>query len=99
MEREAVLRQKIERLKRDRAAMSLPKPSLGIEGETSPKSAPQAGSRGGHVTEDNAKPPDAKKEKASLFYELISVRVGAFEKHDAGNSCSEQAKTHHTRTA
>lgn len=77
MEREAVLRQKIECLKRDRAAISLPKPSPGVEGEMSPKTGPQAGPRGGHVTKDNAKPPDAKKEKASLFYELISVRVGA----------------------
>lgn len=63
MGREAVLRQQIEHLKRERAAICLPKPS--------------PGSRGGHVTKDNAKPPDTKKEKASLFYELISVRVGA----------------------
>lgn len=73
MERKAVLRQKIERLKRDRAAISLPKQIQ--EAEISPKTGHQAGSR--HVTKDNAKLPDTKKEKASLFYGLISVRVGA----------------------
>ncbi len=76
VEREAVLRQKIERLKRDRAAIRLPKPSPGAEGKLSPETGYQAGSRGGHVTKDNAKSSDTKKEKASLFYELISVRVG-----------------------
>ncbi|XP_051233402.1 uncharacterized protein ushbp1 [Dicentrarchus labrax] len=74
VEREAVLRQQIERLKKDRAAICLPKPSPGVEGKMSPETGHPAGSRGGHVTKDNAKPPDAKKEKASLFYELISVR-------------------------
>ncbi|XP_039984643.1 colorectal mutant cancer protein [Xiphias gladius] len=72
--REAVLRQQIECLKRDRAAISLPKPSQGAESKLSPETGHPAGSRGGHVTKDNVKPPDAKKEKASLFYELISVR-------------------------
>lgn len=68
-EREAALRQKIELLKRDREAISLPKPSSGTEAETGPRTCQQAGAR--------AKMADAKKEKASLFYELISVRVGA----------------------
>lgn len=77
MERETVLRQQIERLKRDRAALCLPKPSSGFEGKMNAETAHPAGSREGHVTKDNAKPPDIKKEKASLFYELISVRVGA----------------------
>ncbi|XP_078114752.1 colorectal mutant cancer protein isoform X2 [Sander vitreus] len=72
--REAVLRQHIEHLKRERAAICLPKPSPGVEGKMTPETGHPAGSRGGHVTKDNAKPPDAKKEKASLFYELISVR-------------------------
>ncbi|XP_032381709.1 LOW QUALITY PROTEIN: colorectal mutant cancer protein [Etheostoma spectabile] len=72
--REAVLRQQIERLKRERAAICLPKPSPGVEGKMSPETGHLDGSRGGHVTKDNAKPPDTKKEKASLFYELISVR-------------------------
>uniref|UniRef100_A0A4W6CRQ5 Usher syndrome 1C binding protein 1 n=1 Tax=Lates calcarifer TaxID=8187 RepID=A0A4W6CRQ5_LATCA len=75
--REAVLRQQIERLKRDRAAICLPKPSPAAETNLSPDTGHPAGSRGGHVTKDNVRPPDAKKEKASLFYELISVRVGA----------------------
>ncbi|KAL7396203.1 hypothetical protein ABVT39_002059 [Epinephelus coioides] len=74
VEREAVLRQQIERLKRDRAAIRLPKPNPGVEGKISPETCLPAGSRGGHVTKENAKPPDTKKEKASLFYELISVR-------------------------
>ncbi|XP_075944772.1 colorectal mutant cancer protein [Anarhichas minor] len=74
VEREAVLRQQIERLKRDRAAICRPKLSPGVEGKMSPETGHPAGSRGGHVTKDNAKPPDSKKEKASLFCELISVR-------------------------
>lgn len=69
MEREAALRQKIELLKRDREAISLPKPSPGTEAETGLRTCQQAGAR--------AKMADAKKEKASLFYELISARVEA----------------------
>ncbi|KAM3620274.1 uncharacterized protein V6R79_020798 [Siganus canaliculatus] len=71
-EQETVLRQKIQHLKRDRAAISLPKASPGPEGKVSPKTGHQAASRGGHMAKD--KPPDTKKEKASVFYELISVR-------------------------
>ncbi|KAF7657207.1 hypothetical protein LDENG_00030530 [Lucifuga dentata] len=74
VEREAALRQKIERLKKDRAAICLPKPGPGIEGKLGPDTVTTAGMRGGHVTKDNAKLPDTKKEKASLFYELFSVR-------------------------
>lgn len=77
MNREAVLRQQIERLKRDRAAILLPRPSPGVETKLSPESSPPAGSRGGPVSKDNFRPLDAKKEKASVFCELISVRVGA----------------------
>lgn len=73
-EREAALRQKIECLKRERAAISLPRPSAGMEGRVSPKSGQQAGSKGGH--KDMTAPPDGKREKASLFYELVSARVG-----------------------
>ncbi|KAI3368596.1 hypothetical protein L3Q82_025595 [Scortum barcoo] len=73
-EREAFLRQQIERLKRDRAAICLPKPSPGAEIKMSHETGHLAGSRGGHMAKDNAKAPDTKKEKASLFYELISVR-------------------------
>ncbi|XP_047442720.1 uncharacterized protein ushbp1 [Mugil cephalus] len=66
VDREAALRQQIERLKRERAAICLPKPS--------PDAGHLGGSRWGHVTKDNIKPPETKKEKASLFHELISVR-------------------------
>ncbi|XP_029356598.1 uncharacterized protein ushbp1 isoform X2 [Echeneis naucrates] len=72
--REALLRQQIERLKRDRAAICLPKPKPGVESNLSPIISHPAGSRGGHVTKENIKPADLKKEKASLFFELISVR-------------------------
>ncbi|KAF3835319.1 hypothetical protein F7725_027877 [Dissostichus mawsoni] len=72
--RETVLRQQIERLKRDRASICLPKPSPGVESKMSHESGQPAGSRGGQVTKDIVKTPDTKKEKASIFYELISVR-------------------------
>ncbi|KAK5930593.1 hypothetical protein CgunFtcFv8_026815 [Champsocephalus gunnari] len=72
--RETVLRQQIERLKRDRASICLPKPSPGVESKMSHESGQQAGPRGGQVTQDIVKTPDTKKEKASIFYELISVR-------------------------
>lgn len=72
VDREAALRQQIERLKKDRAAICLPKPRP--ENKLSPEAGQPAGSRWGHMTKDNTKPPDTKKEKASLFYELISVR-------------------------
>lgn len=77
MDRELVLRQQIEGLKRDRAAICLPKPRPRVKDEMSSETGHLAGSRGGHATKDNTKPPEAKKEKASVFYELISVRVGA----------------------
>lgn len=76
-DRESVLRQQIERLKKDRAAICLSKTGPAGEGKLSPDTGQSAGSRQGHVTKDNPKPPDSKKEKASLFHELISVRVGA----------------------
>ncbi|CAG00762.1 unnamed protein product [Tetraodon nigroviridis] len=66
MEREAALRQKIELLKRDREAVSLPKASPGTEAETGLRACQQAGAR--------AKMADPKKEKASLFHEFLSVR-------------------------
>ncbi|XP_029988520.1 uncharacterized protein ushbp1 isoform X2 [Sphaeramia orbicularis] len=75
VDREVFLRQQIERLKMDRAAICLPKPNPGgLESKLIPDTGSPAGSRGGHETKDNVKPPDSKKEKASLFYELISVR-------------------------
>ncbi|XP_041647722.1 colorectal mutant cancer protein [Cheilinus undulatus] len=74
VEKEAALRQKIERLKRDRAAICPPIPSKRDEGKMNPETANLAGSRREAVTKESLKPPDTKKEKASLFYELISVR-------------------------
>lgn len=68
MEREAALRQKIELLKRDRAAICLPNPSPETEA---------GGLRTGQQGGARARMADAKKEKASLFYELVSVRVRA----------------------
>ncbi|XP_069377830.1 colorectal mutant cancer protein isoform X2 [Paralichthys olivaceus] len=72
--RETALRQQIEHLKRERAAISLPKPNQQQESKLSPETSHPAGSREGHVTRENFRPLDAKKEKASLFCELISVR-------------------------
>ncbi|KAM9383857.1 colorectal mutant cancer protein [Pholidichthys leucotaenia] len=69
MDQEAALRQQIARIKREREAICLPKPGPGVEVKQSP-----AGSRQGKMTKDNTKPSDVKKETASLFYELISVR-------------------------
>lgn len=69
MEREAALRQKIELLKRDREAIGLPKPSPAAEAESGLRTWEQAGAR--------AKMAEAKKEKASLVCEIVSVRVGA----------------------
>ncbi|KAM7011949.1 colorectal mutant cancer protein [Tautogolabrus adspersus] len=74
VEREAVLLQQIERLKKDRAAICPPKQSPRDEAKMNPEIGHLAGTRGAPVTKENGKPPDVKKEKASLFYELISVR-------------------------
>lgn len=77
VDRETVLRQRIEHLKRDRAAICLPMPWSRVEGKMNPEIGHLAELRGGHTTKENTKPPEGKKEKPSLFYELISVRVGA----------------------
>lgn len=69
MEREVALRQKIEHLKRDRAAICLPKSSPAVEGDAAPKTR-------GSAAKDGSRGPDGKKEKTSLLYEFISVRVG-----------------------
>ncbi|XP_069009357.1 colorectal mutant cancer protein isoform X1 [Embiotoca jacksoni] len=74
VDREDALRQLIQRLKRDRAAICLSKPGPAVKTKLSPETGHPAGSRWGHVLKDNTKPPDPKKETASLFYELISVR-------------------------
>lgn len=69
MEREVVLRQKIEHLKRSKAAICLPKSSSAVENEAAPKTR-------GATAKDRSWGPDGKKEKTSLLYEFISVRVG-----------------------
>ncbi|XP_017275908.1 colorectal mutant cancer protein [Kryptolebias marmoratus] len=74
VDRKEALRQQIERLKKDRAAVCLPKRDLGAEGRPRSETCPTAGSRWTHVPKDNSRSPDNKREKASLFYELISVR-------------------------
>ncbi|KAM3876322.1 colorectal mutant cancer protein [Diretmus argenteus] len=74
VEREAALCQKIECLKRDRAAVCLPKPGPGGEGKLSPDTGTLAVARGGRGAKDNANPPDTKREKDALFYELITVK-------------------------
>ncbi|XP_072295259.1 uncharacterized protein ushbp1 [Eucyclogobius newberryi] len=72
-EREVSLRQHIERLKRERAAICLPKTGPGGAAcKPIPDSGAAPGSRTGHGNKE--RPADTKKEKASLFYELISVR-------------------------
>lgn len=63
MEREVALRQKIEHLKRNKAAICLPKSSSAVENET------------GTTAKDRTWGPDGKKEKTSLLYEFISIRV------------------------
>ncbi|KAK5618250.1 hypothetical protein CRENBAI_020413 [Crenichthys baileyi] len=73
-DREATLRQQIEQLKRERAAICLPKPGPGAEVNLSSETGQQAGTRWGHMMKDNTRPHESKREKASLFYELISVR-------------------------
>ncbi|XP_029939481.1 uncharacterized protein LOC115381976 [Salarias fasciatus] len=72
VDREAALRQQIERLKKDRAAICLPKPAPGAENKLNPESGHQVGPRSDHPYRDNK--TDNKKEKSSLFHELISVR-------------------------
>ncbi|KAM4548322.1 colorectal mutant cancer protein isoform 1-T1 [Odontesthes bonariensis] len=73
-DREAFLREQIERLKRERAAICLPKPGPGVESKLSSETSQPAGTRWGPAAKDVSKPPDTKREKASLFHELISVR-------------------------
>ncbi|KAM9763004.1 colorectal mutant cancer protein isoform 2-T2 [Menidia menidia] len=72
--REVFLREQIERLKRDRAAICLRKPCPVVQGKPSAETNQLAGTKGGPATKDGSKPPETKREKASLFYELISVR-------------------------
>lgn len=82
-EREVALRQKIEHLKRNKAAIRLPKSSSAAENETAPKSR-------GTTAKDRSWGPDGKKEKTSLLYEFISVRVGPSGFSIYSNNTSQQ---------
>ncbi|XP_054646761.1 harmonin-binding protein USHBP1 isoform X2 [Dunckerocampus dactyliophorus] len=71
-EREVALHELIERLKRNRAAIFLPKLQAGVE--MNPDAGSPAGLRGGHLTKDNIKPAERHRDKTSLFHELITAR-------------------------
>uniref|UniRef100_A0A8C7YCL3 Usher syndrome 1C binding protein 1 n=1 Tax=Oryzias sinensis TaxID=183150 RepID=A0A8C7YCL3_9TELE len=73
-DRETALRNHIALLKRDRAAISLHMSGQGTGAKPSSDAGQPAGQRWGHASKDVSKPPDSKREKASLFYELVSVR-------------------------
>ncbi|XP_061540771.1 uncharacterized protein ushbp1 isoform X2 [Phycodurus eques] len=74
-DREVALRQLIERLKRDRAAIYLHKPRPHqAEVKMSPDAGYSAGMRVGHLSKDNTKPGESKRDKTSLFHELITAR-------------------------
>uniref|UniRef100_A0A3B5LQV1 Usher syndrome 1C binding protein 1 n=1 Tax=Xiphophorus couchianus TaxID=32473 RepID=A0A3B5LQV1_9TELE len=61
-------------LKRERSAICPAKPGPGAEVRLSSETGQPVGTRWGHMMKDNTKPPESKREKASLFHELISVR-------------------------
>ncbi|KAK6313731.1 hypothetical protein J4Q44_G00151900 [Coregonus suidteri] len=74
---EADIRERIERLKQDRAAVCVPKPGPGGEGNLSPDTGTLGGprgSRGGQGGQDTSNPQSTNREKAVLLYELVTVR-------------------------
>ncbi|XP_042178432.1 uncharacterized protein ushbp1 isoform X3 [Oncorhynchus tshawytscha] len=74
---EADIRERIERLKQDRAAVCVPKPGPGGEGNLSPDTGTLAGlrgTRGGQGAQDTSNPQSTKREKAVLLYDLVTVR-------------------------
>ncbi|XP_038858848.1 uncharacterized protein ushbp1 isoform X3 [Salvelinus namaycush] len=74
---EADIRERIERLKLDRAAVCVPKPGPGGEGNLSPDTGTLAGlrgSRGGQGGQDTSNPQSTNREKAVLLYDLVTVR-------------------------
>ncbi|XP_056133300.1 uncharacterized protein ushbp1 isoform X2 [Lampris incognitus] len=73
-ERETALHQQIERLKRDRAAICIPKPGPGGKGKLSPDPATLNGGGAGHGAKDTPNPSDIQKEKAALLHKLITVK-------------------------
>ncbi|XP_019730976.1 Usher syndrome type-1C protein-binding protein 1 isoform X2 [Hippocampus comes] len=71
-DREVALRQLIERLKEDRAAICLPKPRPHqAVVKMSPDACYPAGLRVGHLSKE---PAEGKRDKTSLFHELITTR-------------------------
>ncbi|XP_051929878.1 harmonin-binding protein USHBP1 isoform X1 [Hippocampus zosterae] len=71
-DREVALRQLIERLKEDRAAICLPKPRPHqAVVKMSPDAGYPAGLRVGHLSKE---PAEGKRDKTSLFHELITTR-------------------------
>ncbi|CAB1323842.1 unnamed protein product [Coregonus sp. 'balchen'] len=80
---EADIRERIERLKQDRAAVCVPKPGPGGEGNLSPDTGTLGGprgSRGGQGGQDTSNPQSTNREKAVLLYELVTVRRTADNK-------------------
>ncbi|XP_062308462.1 colorectal mutant cancer protein isoform X2 [Osmerus eperlanus] len=71
--REVSLREQIRQLKQDRAALCVPKPGPGGEGQLSPDTGTLAGTRA-KGPKPGEPTPDASREKATLLYELVTVR-------------------------
>ncbi|XP_077391085.1 colorectal mutant cancer protein isoform X3 [Festucalex cinctus] len=72
-DREVTLRQLIEKLKGNRAAIFLPKPRPHqAEARMSTDDGYTSGLRAGH--KDNTKPAESQRDKTSLFHELTTVR-------------------------
>ncbi|KAG7487920.1 hypothetical protein MATL_G00028550 [Megalops atlanticus] len=69
-EQEEAIREKIKKLKRDRAAVCVP--AQEPDGEAKP--SPDTGTLPGPRAQDNARPQSTKREKAALLYELVTVR-------------------------
>ncbi|XP_057697607.1 harmonin-binding protein USHBP1 isoform X1 [Corythoichthys intestinalis] len=74
-DREVTLRQLIERLKGDRAAIGLSRPRAHqAEVKMTLDAVYPAGLRVGHLSKDNSKHAERKRDKTSLFHELITAR-------------------------
>lgn len=71
-----VILQRIARLKQDRATMCIPQRGKAGQGKISPDTGTLAGVRG----RTSSLSKNTKEEKAVLLYELVTVRVGNFEK-------------------
>ena len=67
-------------MKEDRAALCVPKPGPGGEGQLSPDTGTLAGPRG-KGPKPGEPTPNPSREKATLLYELVTVRVRAVSPH------------------